>query len=368
MKDLRGSRCACGMLVVLASLYACGYGQQLSVGEVIQRNLAAAGGQESIESIRTVSLEIEIAPSVTHRFFLSAFTEGNEKLKLLSGEPPIVQSVTVVHGDRVERKSFLPTPELTDMQRVEYSCYLKLFSGLFTLHNFRHDSLTLVGVKQFGAERSYVLTRSRAKIVTSLFVDSETFRLTRVVLENTQAEDGGYKLSLDFNPVSPVEGVNMPTGWIQSDAGTGALTYPVPYSFRNVKFNQQFEGDFFERLDLNMGTVTATIGTIRGNLTSSNYMESRRYVLMNTNITGGDVQRAGIKNGDALTVKVGGTEIPGSFFESSDASPAPPVVPGQAVLMKPIATQLHIIILFGEQFQSLHKSYRPLMEVSIVKR
>ena len=89
-------------------------------------------------------------------------------------------------------------------------------------------------------------------------------------------------------------------------------TFTIYYIYiKNVKTDIQLQKDFFKKMDLNFGKVTAAGGYLEGNVVAS-FWAPRRYVIMTVNWIPADIKKAGFKTRDKLILN-DGTEVYGNW-------------------------------------------------------
>jgi hypothetical protein len=261
----------------------------LNVKDIFEKNLQASGGREKIAAVKNFSFKTGQA-----RTFVSAAGE----MKILTGKDPVVTEAILVQGDSVKRNAFNELSEITGIRKATYLVQAKLFAGLFSLLKFE-GRLTLAGLKSFGPEKFYDLAAQIEGLKVDFFVRAEDFLLKRLLFQGQTPEGDKYEVNYDFAPFENAEGVLIPLSWFSSQVGTrGALT-----EISEVKLNLQLIPEFFAEAEVNFGTIEAAPGMLKGNILDVN--QNPAGVMITTNWTKKDIDKAGLKTGDALALVVG---------------------------------------------------------------
>jgi len=351
----------CMLCIVAAALPV--YAGEMTVEQIISRNIAAAGGKEKLDGLNSTSIEI----FSRGRLFSTAYTQGKNIMKMVSGEPPIIQSITIVKSDKVDRKTFEPDRPFLEREKCLYLSLEKLISGAFTIKNFEGE-LTYIGLKKLGPETHYVMGTRIAACPVQINIDAETNLIKRMVIEDNSPEAAGYKATYDFLPAVESAGFIIPSGWYQCDLGIGASARGVQYELKNFTVNPQIEKDFFSRMELNMGAVTAVPGSVKGNLTNSQYNSDGAYGYFITNVLEGDMKKAGLNVEDKVSIKYGDKELEAMVFTSTNDIDAKVSTPGNILFLNFSGTAYYGIIMFGDQFKPLFSEFQPLREFTISKK
>lgn len=261
----------------------------LSAKDILEKNLQASGGREKIAGLKNFSFKTGQA-----RTFVSA----NGEMKILTGKDPVITEAILVQGDSVKRNAFNDLSEITGIRKTTYLVQAKLFAGLFSLLKFE-GQLTLAGLRSFGPEKLYDLAVQVEGLKVDFFVKAEDFLLKRLVFQGRTPEGDKYEVNYDFAPFENAEGTLIPLSWFSSQVGTrGALT-----EISEVKLNQPLALDFFAKAEVNVGTTEAAPGMLRGNIIDVN--QNPAGIMITTNWTKKDIDKAGLKTGDALALVIG---------------------------------------------------------------
>jgi len=316
----------------------------LSPKDILEKNLQAAGGREKLLQIRSFSFK-----SGPSRYFVVPSGE----LKMMTGKEPVITEVTLVKSDKVERNSFNKITEIAGIQKSVQQTMAKLYAGFFTLIKFEKE-LGYQGLKAFGPEKLHHFTTQADSLKVSLFLSADDFCLKRLVFQGTNLEGDKYEINYDFAPFEEMEGSKIPLSWFVSQVGTRGNLIEIS----DIKFNQPLAPDFFLKLEVNIGTVEAAPGHLKGNILDSNSPPNGLLVV--TNWTKADIDKAELKSGDELTFTGESTTagvITGLVFYNT-AKEIPPqnqLSKGAGILAPaPRGGETYVIQLFG-----LDKSVEP---------
>jgi len=326
----------------------------LSAKDILEKNLQASGGREKIAAVKNLSFKAGQA-----RTFVSA----NGEMKILTGKDPVITEAILVQGDSVKRNAFNELSEITGIRKATFLVQAKLFAGLFSLLKFE-GQLTLVGLRSFGPEKLYDLTAQVEGLKVDFFVKAEDFLLKRLVFQGRTPEGDKYEVNYDFGPFENSEGVLLPLSWFSSQIGTrGALT-----EISEVKLNQELIPEFFATAEVNVGTTEAAPGMLKGNILDLN--QNPVGFMITTNWTKKDIDKAGLKTGDALALVIGdpaaGLQAELAFYAvAADLPPQNALAKGARILgPMPRGGETFVIQLIGGDtapFASGAKIFAPLV-------
>jgi hypothetical protein len=323
MRNAAGPRWAAGIIVFLA-LAGMGFAQaELSLKDILSKNLEAAGGKTKLGQVKNLSFKTGGTRNV-----VSAAGE----LKVLTGKDPLITEVILVRGEKVQRNSFNNVSEITGSQKTVYQTLAKLYAGLFSLAKF-DGQLKLEGLKSYGPEKLYHLTpkvKSEA-VDVHFYLKSDDFRLKRLVFQGTTPEGDKDEVNYDFAPFEEMEGLRLPLSWFVSQVGTrGNLT-----EVTEVKTNQPLGKDFFTTLEINVGKTESGPGEMKGNVLDFNSSPFGLSIV--TNWTKKDIDKAGLKTGDRLAFDLDGTGAELIFYALPGEMPPQSELSKGARLLAPMA-------------------------------
>lgn len=210
------------------------YSEEITIEQIIRSNIAAAGGKEKLDGLNSASIEI----FSRGRLSFKTYTQGNNLMKMVSGEQPIIQSITIVKDNNVARKTYEPERDLRERDKCVYLSLEKLISGAFTLKNFEGE-LTYKGLKKLGPETHYIMETRIAACTVQFNIDAESNLIKRMVIEDNSPEAAGYKATYDFLPAVESAGFIIPSGWYECDLGAGASARGIQYDLKNFTVNPQ---------------------------------------------------------------------------------------------------------------------------------
>jgi hypothetical protein len=335
------------LLLLLASFLPSQSQSELSVKEIVERNIQAVGGKKFLSMIKNYSFK---HGSIT--YYMSAAGV----MKLTDGKEPIITEVIIANKDKVRRNCFNKITEITGIQKSMYQILAKLRCGLFTLVNFK-DQLSLKGLKSYGAEKHYVLATKVGDLEVEFYLDAADFRLRRAVFKGFDPSQGKYEVNHDFGPYQEINGVKIPSSWFASQVGTRGSNFGIS----EVKVNQPLEKGFFSRLEVNIGKVSATKGELGGNIIKSTYQ--RNMLIIDTNWTGECMRRAGFKTNDKLILQISDQELEIDFYEAQ--FPKDSVGPGSMFMALNPESENYLIYLISPEFQKLTEKLEVLLPIRV---
>jgi hypothetical protein len=360
MNSARGRRAAAVMVaLVLASAGRAAVPGRPTLKEILRKNIEASGGKAKLGRVKSLSFR-----TGGTRHVVSAAGD----LKVLVGKDPVVTEIIRVRGHKVESRSFDGTREITGPQKAVYATLAKVYAGAFSLMKFA-GRLELEGAKSFGPETLYHLTAKgkNGSVATHFYLRADDFSLKRLVFQGTTPEGDKYEVNYDFAPFEEAEGLRLPLSWFVSQVGTRGNLAEVS----EVKANQPLGAGFFSSMDLNMGSVKAGPGRLEGNVLDVTSSPNGLSVV--TNWRRKDVDQAGFKSGDALSLR-GGDQSAGFigsvvFYASAGELP-PPGDPGKDTGVlgpAPRGGETFVLQLRGPSAQSLAEHLKVLAPILVEK-
>lgn len=291
----------------------------LSLKDILEKNLQASGGREKIVQVQNVAFKIGSSRYVT---------ASDGRMKVLTGKDPVVTEAILAGRDKVQRNSFNNITELTGIQKAVYQTLAKLYAGVFSLRMFEKE-LQIQGLKSFGPEKLYQLSTKADGLTVDFFLRADDFLLKRMVFRGLTSEGDKYEVNYDYAPFEQAGGCFVPLSWFSSQVGTrGNLS-----ELTDVKVNQSLDSDFFAKLEVNVGTVTAAAGSLKGNMIDFNTPPNMLSIV--TNWTKKDVEQAGLKTNDLLTLTIEGVESELVFYAAVNELPPQNVLSQGARILAP---------------------------------
>lgn len=354
MKKTACCRLAVGVLIYMTLSFPAPAGADLSLKQILERNIQASGGLEKLRQIHNFSFKTGDTRCVV---------ASSGELKLVTGKDPVITEVILVKGAKVRRNSFNEITEIADPQKAVYETLARLYAGLFSLWKFE-GQLKLEGVKTYGPEKLYHLGAVSGAVKVGFFLLMEDFYLKRLVFEGTTPEGDKYEVNWDFAPFEETEGLKIPLSWFSSQVGTRGNLAEVS----EVKTNQPLPQDFFDKLEVNIGAAEASPGRLKGNVLDFN---SFPYGLtINTNWTKKDFEKADLRSGDKLAFIVEGVESELVFYASADEIPPQNELAKGARLLMPMRRggDTYVIQFFAVDTAQILSKLKPLAAIEIRKK
>ncbi len=335
--------------------------QELSVADIVEKNIQAVGGKERLAQIKNFSFRLE-----TRTYFVTS--DGTMKT-ILEYQPPVSIEAIAVNQDQVKRNFVNQISEVTGFEKSRLQCIAKLYSGLFTLANFSRQ-LTLQGVKTYGPEKYYCLTTSVDDLQVSFFVDAEEFFIKRLVFSEFDSESGKHENVYEYGNYKETNGIRFPTMFFLSQVGTaGTAGSRISESF-DVKINSVLERDFFSKLEINAGEVKIAAGAAKGNILYC-FSEGRSAILV-TNFTPHLLAKTGFESNDHLRLFYNDNQDEIVFYSTSgEARKTNAFTAGAKLMTVDMERGSLYFIFFGfssnEEVNQMLKSLSPLSPIELKK-
>jgi hypothetical protein len=346
---------AAGVFLLLALSTTSPAGDGLSLEAVVQKNIEASGGKGALSQVKSLSFR-----AGNTRFV--AATNGS--LKVLTGKEPVITEVILVKDGRVQRNSYNTVSDITDPEKTVYQTLAKLYAGLFSLIEFEGE-LKLEGLASFGPEKLYHLTPADpGPVEVGFFLRPDDFRLKRLVFKSKTSDGDIYEVNTDFGPFEAVESFSLPLSWFSSQVGTRGNLSEVS----DVKLNQPLPAGFFSELGVNVGTVDAGPGRLKGNVLDFN--SSRFGLMVVTNWRKVDTEKAGLRTGDKLSFLIEGVESEAAFYASSAEVPNPNELAQGGCLMVPMPRggDTYVVQFVAVETAAIEAKLKPLTPIEVRKR
>jgi len=339
-----------GLLVFLGSFLLLYSQADLSVKDIVEKNIQAAGGKEALSEINHYSFKHDLKT-----YYMA--TSG--LMKLTDGKEPVITEVILVEEDKVKRNCFNKITELAGFVKSTYQCLNKLRGGLFTLVNFK-DQLEFEGLKSFGPKKHYMLTTDIGKLNVEFYLDADEFTLRRLVFRGFDQSRGKYEVNHDFGPYQEINGIKIPSSWFSSQVGTRGTNYGIS----DVKINPPLDEDFFSRIEVNVGEVKIAEGALSGNIIESSFR--RNMLQMSTNWTDECIKGAGFKSEDKLILQIGDKEIEIDFYELFP--PRETIGPGSKFMVPNRRSENYLIYLISPEYKQLLEEIVPLSPIRVKRK
>jgi phosphotransferase system IIB component len=340
-----------GLSFFLSSLLIIHSQSILTVNEIVEKNIQAAGGKENLAKVKNYSFKNGLT-----MYYMS--TKGI--MKQTEGKEPIITEVILAGDSKVRRNYFNNVTEFTGLEKSTFQCLAQLRCGLFTLANFK-DKLKFMGLKNFGPKKYYMLTTHMGGLEVEFYLDSDEFTLRRMVLNGFDPSQGKYEVNHDFGPYQDIEGVKIPSSWFGSQIGT---TRGSSFLISDVKINQSLDENFFTKLDVNVGRAEVQKGALNGNVVE--YIFRRGRLQIATNWTNEFVQKAGFQAGDKLILQIGGMDLEIDFYASRP--PRGTIKPGAKYMIPNFRGENYFIILGQKENEQLSEKLETLLPIRVKRK
>ncbi len=329
-------------------------GQELTLKQILQRNLEASGGREKLNQVQNFSFETGNVRTVV---------SSASELKMMTGKEPVVTELILVKGDKVQKNSYRLVTDVGEPEKTVYQTLGKLYAGLFSLLKFEGE-LKSEGMKSYGPEKLYHLSAAKpGPVQVDFFLRPDDYRLKRVVFRGLTPEGDKYEVSYDFPPFEDVEGMKLPSSWFVSQVGTRGNLIELA----GAKINVPLAEDFFNRLEVNIGEVKVSEGRLQGNVLD---WSSRFGLTITTNWTPKDVEKAGLQTGDKLALVMDGAEYELVFYLTArELPPMNELARGARLMtMPPRGGRTYVIQFLGAGASEIMARLEPLTPIEVRKK
>jgi len=340
-----------GFLFLWSSCFFADAQSTLSLKEIVERNIQAAGGKEKISQIQNFSFK---AGEMTY------YVASDGRMKMTIGKEPVITEVFVVGQDKIQRNCFNKITEITGLEKARTQCLAELYSGLFTLQKFE-EKLSFLGLKSFGPEKLYLLTTTCGDLKVDFYLKQDEFTIKRIVFQGHSPEGDKYEVNYDYGPIEEIDGLRLPGSWFASQVGTRGNLYELS----DLKMNPPLEKDFLSRVEVNVGKVEIAAGSLKGNVIEFS-SRGKDLLMISTNWTKDCIERLGIKTNDRLSFLIGSKEIELVFYDT--APPREALVPGAKVMFPAPQGENYLIYLLSPEFIPLIEQLKPLLPIQIKKK
>jgi len=335
--------------------------QELSLADIIEKNIQAVGGKERLAQIKNFSFRLE-----TRTYFVTF--DGTMKT-ILDYQPSVSIEAIVVNQDQVKRNFVNQISEVTGFEKSRMQCIAKLYSGLFTLTNFSRQ-LTLQGVKTYGPQKYYCLTTSIDDLQVSFYVDAEEYFIKRLVFSGFDSETGKHEIVYEYENYKETNGIRFPTMFFLSQVGTAGTAGSRISEIFDVRTNSALEKDFFSQLEINAGEVKIAAGAAEGNILY--YFSEGRSAILVTNFTPDLLAKTGFESNDHLRLFYNHDQDEIVFYSTSgEARKANAFTAGAKLMSVDMERGGLYFIYFGyssnEEVNQMLKNLSPLLPIELKK-
>lgn len=338
-------------LLFLFSFFLLSHSQSsLTVKEILEKNIQAAGGKEKLAQIKNYSFKY--GP-------VACYMSADGRMKITEGKEPVITEVILVEQEKVKRNCFNNITELTGLRKAIYQSLAKLRSGLFTLMKFE-GKLDFQGMKLFGLKEYYLLSTKIDDLILDFYLDKDEFRLKRIVFKGFDQPAGKYEENHDIGPYQEINGLKIPSSWFSSQVGTRGRLHEIS----DVKINQPLEKDFFSKLEVSVGKVEISEGALNGNIIE--FMFRRNVLMIGTNWTNKCIQQAGFRTKDKLILQIVGEEIEIDFYESIPSREE--IVPGAKFMIPNQQGENYLIYLLSKEYKQLEEKLEHLLPIRVKRK
>jgi len=312
-------RCLWLLAVLAASLRG---EERHSAAEIIARTLRAAGTTETIEKTKVLQFATRISTYTVWR-------DGSMKMESALAKPYVYQSLVVtaaaVTQNQLGIESFLTGAEAERMR-----CLGLLYGGLFTLEKVA-EGLQMEGEKRYGPERFYVLSRNLGVLKATFFVDAADYSVRRLVFSREGIDEWCY----EFSRFESISGVRIPRSIFTSQVGVQGTGSPGAQPILAVEVNPEVPATPLLRATVAIGDRRVVPGILEGRILCGFFDEESLFTALFTNWGTEEIEEAGLRSGDRVTVTCGEVEFETTFFVTEDEVNDPRVYePGNSLFIR----------------------------------
>lgn len=233
-------------LLITAALALCAAAQEMTVDQVLQKNLEAVGGKEAIQAIKSLSIDSTMV-----------FQGGEAPMKIRAKRPAMVRSEITVQGrdivsawDGVTAWMINPMMGLNEPQKMEADMAKSISEnadmdaslGALMMLKKEGDQFELLGKQDVSGAAAYKLRFTRkGGDVRTYYLDAKTWLPVKVEMKVRQM---GQDMDIESLPgdYRKVDGINMPFRTDQRVGGNSMMLMKV----QKVEVNQPLDDAIFK--------------------------------------------------------------------------------------------------------------------------
>ncbi len=308
---------AMALAVVLVVLFAFGEivpardprpEETLAASEILRKNIDAGGGP-ALEKLSSLSFSVGA---------MAYTVSADGRMKVRSAfDPRAVYEALLVEPSGVRRNRMGRTGEVQGPEAGLWRTLARLAGGGFTLRSFA-GPWSSAGPKSYGLRRYHVLECKDGGLDLTANIDAGDLLLKRLVLRGPSDQGTDVEQSIELADFRSEQGLTLPSILFISQPGISQTYSPGPRPLTALKVNEPLPEGFFASLEVNVGTVEAGPGRLKGMVLGALFDPEELFVWIVTNWTEEEVRAAGLQNGDLLIVSSGGAEFATRFFYSED--------------------------------------------------
>lgn len=333
----------------LSDLYSVS-NHETEVEAIIARNIEAAGGSVRIAKINTYVFK------AGPRFY---YMSSAGIMKMTAGNDPVITEIILTTPENVIRNCYNRVGELKPLLASTYQSLSKLRCGLFTLMNFAGE-LEYRGGKKLGSKNYLILTSTEGVLDVEILIDSDDYLVKGFNLSGYGPAEGRYQINHEIRDYQRVDGIMLPTSWFSSQPGTRGILHEVT----DIRFDPDLPSEFFLSLELNAGEVEFKPGILKGNVMTVELIRETN-LMISTNWTKEDLQKAGFKASDNLRLEINEEKINMDLFES--LPPKNAYNPGAVILIPNRSDGNYVIYMLSPEYKHLAEILVPLHPIQISK-
>lgn len=363
-------RLALSMLFILSvlSVFIFPVSEGKNLESILEKNIEASGGSETISKISAVSFE-QIGTQSYSAKPVRYIIGGKDRIKILEGTSPLVEKTIIFNEGIILADSVVGPVPPESINKTEMYCFARLISGNFSLYYFK-DKLKDLGIRKIGSVENHILQTVYDSAEITFIIDSTTYLLSQMVIEQNTGTPESFKTIYDIYPKGDVNGYNIPPGYYKSEMGNeNSLNYGYgeEYLFRNFKQNEKLAENEFDKAELNFGEVSVAEKSVNGNVTAASYNDQYKRGVYYTNIGKDILEKAKMNENDVLIFQVGEKKFQSVYIKSQTSLTRELSQPGKVIISVSARTPFHIVLFYGDDFKDMVNQTSLLSKISITK-
>lgn len=346
----------------LSSLSAIAETEEVTAETIIGKNIQAVFGSKIQSPIDNLAIKFSTRFFDLDSGYLLMTTDKSSDMKAISGLlEPIVSKVITIKNDQLLVNNATKQNSLEPIEAVEYKCFSRLMSKLFTLSTFK-DKLTFSGKKSYGTIDVYLLSTQIDGLKIDFQIRTDDFLLNGVSITHTAPDVGKKQIIFECTDYKENLGYMLPHHWYISSIG---WERPFIYEWKveNIEINKKLPFGFFDDMTLNYGEVNLKDGILKANLYKF-WKTQRGNLIFETNMPLKGDETAGFATGTEIVIELEGEQFEGRWFKNDSEITNEDSQPGKVVIM-PWDADYYAIVMYSEKNEYLFNKLRPLSVIKI---
>ncbi|MHC4944292.1 MAG: hypothetical protein ACYTG7_14855 [Planctomycetota bacterium] len=277
--------------------------------EIIDRNLAATGGEERLRAVQSLSMEgkqgsIIMTPPPED---VTAYFKKPHHFKMKSGFQIVTydgEEVLICTGEE-------PKP-ITGPDRADLEFRIGMAIHCFSLLNWEpfFEQALFAGRKKYGSHEEYILKFPKTVNGEDLdvHIDAKTFLIDRVVYMAPHSKLESLKTVYRFRDYKEVEGIQLPHYFCLDKVGWGMGGEGTHVEVQSYALNPELDDGFLKDMSLDFGHLACKDDCIEGEVCGD------YFGFMQTSIRDGDLTAFGVKDKEWIEISVGDNKVKARYI------------------------------------------------------